>query len=179
MCCTGLLLWGHASLFSVLVLQFLGEKVSYWFSGHATSPRLRITFNPPQANCLMTVHQLKTKQGFGEEGISWHRWKNRPAFGHSRFPSSLEQKQASPDSSSAVVYQFGMGKIIVATVMEEPRLFDPPLLTCWFTFWLYSGAGQLDPQGRNSCLLSREWWEREPGWAPSAKGSWDVTTVVF
>lgn len=47
--------------------------------------------------------------------------------------SKVEQQQGAPDSSSAVVYQFGMGKTIVAVIMEKAKLFDPLLLTQWFS----------------------------------------------
>lgn len=54
-----------------------------------------------------------------------------------------EQQQGALDSSSAVVYQFGMGKTVVAVIMEEARLFDPSLLTQWFSIWLQCGASLL------------------------------------
>lgn len=62
-----------------------------------------------------------------------------------RLSFKSEQQQGAPDSSSAVVYQFGMRKTIVAVIMEEARLFDPPLLTWWFSIWLHCGASQLIP----------------------------------
>lgn len=45
-----------------------------------------------------------------------------------RLSFKSEQQQGAPDSSSAVVYQFGMRKTIVAVIMEEARLFDPHFL---------------------------------------------------
>lgn len=49
-----------------------------------------------------------------------------------RLSFKSEQQQGAPDSSSAVVDQFGMGRPVVAVMMEEARLFDPSLLTQWF-----------------------------------------------
>jgi len=168
---------------SILVLQFLGEKFSYCILALVTSPGLRNVFIIFQSSFLMDVLQLKTRQRLQEEVISCIRATDIPAetgqcLGTLSSPSSLEQKQATPDSSPAVVYQFGLGKIIVAVNVEEPRLFDPPLLTCCFTIWLYCGASQLDPWVRNSCSLSGEWWKREPGWAPSLSNSGVVTVTA-
>lgn len=47
--------------------------------------------------------------------------------GHSSCRPSLEQKQATPDPSSAVVYQFGMGKTKVCEENMKAQLCFPPL----------------------------------------------------
>lgn len=94
-----------------------------------------------------------------EEVISYIRETDIPGKTGQCAPSlsKAEQQQGAPDSSSAVVYQFGMGKTIVAVIMEKAKLFDLLLLTQWFSIQLDCATSELHPCVRNSCSLSGEW----------------------
>lgn len=145
------------------MLQFPGETFSHCISAPVACPGLRnVLFSSSPATHGCSSVEKK------EEVISYIRGTDIPGKTGQcapRLSFTSEQQQGAPDSSSAVVYQFGMGRTIVAVMMEEARLFDLSLLTQWFSIWLYCGASQLHPCGRNSCSLSGEWCKREPDWA--------------
>lgn len=159
--CIELLIWGHVSPFSILVLQFLREKVSYCISALVTSPGLRNVFILFQSSCLMDVLRLKTRQGLQEEVFSYIRPTDVPGkTGQCLGTQALCEARSRSRPLQILLQQWftslGWARLLWLWSRKSPDSLILHFFTCWFTIWLYCGASQLDPWVRNWCSLSVE-----------------------